>query len=92
MVYYFAFRQKRLGSKGLLVWNLLALGLLLNVVTTAVLSAPSPLQRFAFDQPNVAILHFPFVWLPAVVVPLVLLAHLAAIRQLVMKIRNKSKI
>ncbi len=89
VVYYFAFRQKRLGSKGLLIWNLLALGLLLNIVTTAVLSAPSPLQRFAFEQPNVAILHFPFVWLPAVVVPLVLLAHLAAIRQLVLKSNEK---
>ena len=82
VVYWLAFRQRRLGRRGLLLWNLLALGLLGNIVVNALLSAPSPLQRFAFNQPNVAILHFPFAWLPAVVVPLVLLAHLVAIRRL----------
>jgi hypothetical protein len=44
--------------------------------------APSPVQRLAFEQPNVALLHFSFGWLPAVLVPLVLLAHVAALRQL----------
>ena len=83
LVYYFAFRQRRLGRRGLLLWNGLGLVSLLNIVSNAVLSVPTPLQRFGFEQPNVAILHFPFVWLPGVVVPLVLLAHLAAIRQLV---------
>ncbi|WP_072008498.1 hypothetical protein [Hymenobacter sp. IS2118] len=82
VVYWVAFRQRRLGRRGLLLWNLLALGLLGNIVVNALLSAPSPFQRFAFGQPNVAILHFPFAWLPAVVVPLVLLAHLTAIRRL----------
>lgn len=79
LVYYFAFRQRRLGRRGLLLWNGLGLVSLLNIVGNAVLSVPTPLQRFGFEQPNVAILHFPFVWLPGVVVPLVLLAHLAAI-------------
>ncbi|MDO7875977.1 hypothetical protein Q5H93_14630 [Hymenobacter sp. ASUV-10] len=82
VVFYFAFRKKQVGTTGLLVWNFLCLGLLLNIVINALLSAPTPLQRFAFEQPNVAILHFPFVWLPGCVVPLVLLAHLAALRQL----------
>jgi hypothetical protein len=85
VVYYLVFRSRRLGAKGLLMWNFVCLGLLTNIVVNAVLSAPSPFQRFAFEQPNVAILHFPFVWLPGCVVPLVLLAHLAAIRQLVLK-------
>ncbi|GAB3867024.1 hypothetical protein GCM10028824_08490 [Hymenobacter segetis] len=82
VIYYFAFRQQQLGRRGLLLWNILGLASLLNIVVNALLSAPTPLQRFAFEQPNVAILHFPFVWLPGCVVPLVLLAHLAAIRQL----------
>jgi hypothetical protein len=85
VVYYLAFRRKQLGKKWLLVWNFSCLGLLANIVVNAVLSAPSLFQRFAFEQPNVAILHFPFVWLPSCVVPLVLLAHLAAIRQLLKK-------
>jgi len=82
VVYYFVFRKKQLGTTGLMVWNFLCLGLLLNIVINALLSAPTPLQRFAFEQPNVAILHFPFVWLPGCVVPLVLLAHVAALRRL----------
>ena len=82
VVYYFAFRTKHLGRRGLLWWNVLGLASLLNIVVNALLSVPSPLQRFAFEQPNVAILHFPFVWLPGCVVPLVLLAHLAAIQRL----------
>lgn len=82
VIYFLAFRKKVLGSKALVLWNLICLGLLFNIVVNAILSAPSPFQRFAFEQPNVAILHFPFVWLPACVVPLVLLAHLAALRRL----------
>ena len=82
VVYYFAFRSRQLSRRGLLVWNVIGLVSLLNIVVIALLSAPTPLQRLAFEQPNVAILHFPFVWLPGCVVPLVLLAHLAAIRQL----------
>lgn len=56
----------------LLIWNFICLALLLNIVITAVLSAPVPFQKFAFDQPNIAILYFPFVWLPCYIVPVVL--------------------
>ncbi|GAA4048279.1 hypothetical protein GCM10022409_38370 [Hymenobacter glaciei] len=82
LVYFLAFRQRWLGRRGLLLWNVLGLASLLNIVMNAVLSAPTPVQQFGFEQPNVAVLHFPFVWLPGVVVPLVLLAHLTAIRRL----------
>ncbi len=71
--------------KLLLIWNIVCLGLLLNIVITAVLAAPFDFQQIAFDQPNIAVLYFPFVWLPACVVPLVLLSHLAAIKQLMVK-------
>jgi len=83
VVYYLAFRGRQLGWRGLLVWNIVCLGLLLNIVINAVLSAPTVVQQFAFNQPNVAILHFPFIALPSCLVPLVALAHLAAIRRLV---------
>ncbi|MGF2414201.1 hypothetical protein [Ferruginibacter sp.] len=82
VVFYFVFVKKQLSKKILLGWNIICLGLLINIVTNAALSAPSIVQQFAFEQPNVAILYFPFNLLPAVVVPLVLLSHLAAIRQL----------
>lgn len=46
-VYYWGFAGKRLPVKVLLAWNLICLGLLLNIVVNAVLSAPSPFQQFA---------------------------------------------
>ena len=85
LVYYFGFVKKRIGRPFLLLWNLACLGLLLNIVANAVLSTPSRFQAFAFDQPNIALLYFPYVWLPSFIVPVVLLAHVAAFRQLLAK-------
>lgn len=81
-IYYLAFIAKKINSRFLLVWNFISLALLLNVVIIAILSAQTPFQRLAFEQPNTGITYFPFVWLPGVVVPIVLFSHLSAIRQL----------
>lgn len=83
-IYYFGFVTKRINKNILLLWNFICLGLLVNIVTTAILSAPLPFQQLAFEQPNIAVLYFPFTWLPCCVVPLVLLAHLVAIRKLLL--------
>lgn len=82
VVYYFGFVKPVLSKNILLLWNIICLGLVLNIIVHAVLSAPSAFQQFAFEQPNTAIFYFPFVWLPCCVVPLVLLAHFAVIRKL----------
>ncbi len=82
VVLYFGFAKQRINTKLLLAWNFVCLGLLINIVANAVLSAPFRFQQFGFEQPNIAVLYFPFVWLPCCVVPLVLLSHLAAIWQL----------
>ncbi len=82
-VWYFGFVKNKLSPKIILIWNFICLGLLLNIVINAILSAPFPIQQFAFDQPNIAVLYFPFVWLPGCVVPLVLLSHLIVIRRLI---------
>ncbi|MEJ7693023.1 hypothetical protein [Daejeonella sp.] len=81
IIFYFGFIKKKLDRKIILVWNLICLVLLMNIVANAVLSAPFPFQKFAFDQPNIAVLYFPFNLLPSFIVPLVLLSHLATIRQ-----------
>jgi hypothetical protein len=81
-VYYLVFMRKQAGRKLLLAWNVICLGLLINIVAIAVLSLPYPFQQFGLAQPNIALLYFPFTWLPCCVVPLVLLAHMASIRQL----------
>ncbi len=82
LVYYLYFHRKAISNKVLLIWNVVCLALLLNIVINAVLSIPSNIQQQAFEQPNVAVLYFPFIWLPCCIVPLVLLSHLASIRRL----------
>ncbi len=82
---YFGFYKKTLNSTIILIWNFICLGLLINIVANAVLSIQSPIQQFGFEQPNKAILFFPFIWLPSVVVPLVLFAHLVVIKRLFTK-------
>jgi len=89
-VYYFAFLVKKMDWKALLVWNIFCLGLLLNVVITAILSAKTPFQQFAFDQPNIGVTYFPFVLLPAVVVPIVLISHLAGIMQIIKRDKREA--
>ena len=58
-VYYFGFVKKRMNNKVILIWNFICLLLLINIVANAALSVPSPIQQFAFDQPNIGILYFP---------------------------------
>ncbi len=88
---YFGFATAKLNRRVILTWNFICLALLLNIVFNAFLSAPSPLQKFAFDQPNIAILNFPFSWLPTFVVPIVLFGHLVSIRRLIKeKAANKN--
>ncbi|MDB5241835.1 MAG: hypothetical protein JWP57_2460 [Spirosoma sp.] len=85
IIYYVGFVKRQLPHNLLFAWNLVCLGLLINIVLTAALAAPTPFQQIAFEQPNRGILYFPFIWLPSVVVPIVLIAHVAALRQLTRK-------
>lgn len=82
IIAYFGITKGKINRKIILIWNFICLGLLINIVVNAFLSAPSPVQRFAFEQPNIAILNFPFSWLPTFIVPIVLFGHLVSIRQL----------
>jgi hypothetical protein len=82
---YFGLTKGMLSRRFILVWNFICLGLLVNIVVNAALSIPSPMQKFGFDQPNIAVLNFPFSWLPTFIVPIVLFGHLVSIRQLLKK-------
>jgi hypothetical protein len=92
LVAYFGLTKTKLKRQSILIWNFICLGLLVNIVVNALFSVPSPIQKFAFDQPNIAILNFPFSWLPTFIVPIVLFGHLTSIRQLMkFKIETKTK-
>ncbi|GMT49816.1 MAG: hypothetical protein IEMM0008_1355 [bacterium] len=82
---YLCFTKKILSQKIALVWTLISLVFVINIVTYALLSFRSPIQMFAFDQPNVALATFPFIWLPCFVVPVVIFFHLLAVRRLLSK-------
>lgn len=82
IIVWLAFRNEKTNRILLIVWNIIALLLLFNIVIAAAFSLPSPIQQLAFEQPNRAVLHFPFIWLPAVVVPIVLFSHLASLWQI----------
>lgn len=83
VVYFICFKGRTVVRRNVLMaWNIIALLLLLNIVINAVLSLPVSFQQFAFDQPNIAVLYFPFVWLPSFIVMIVLFSHLASIKKL----------
>lgn len=84
IILYLAFKKRTLSNKALLTWNIISLLLLINIIVIAVLSAPTPMQVFGLEQPNIAILHFPYSFLPTFIAPLVLLSHLIVIRRLVL--------
>jgi hypothetical protein len=83
ILYFLAFRGNSSNRSILIGFNILGLLLLANIVSIAVMSLPSPMQRMAFDMPNRAVLVFPYIWLPTVVVPIVLFSHLTALWKLI---------
>ncbi|MEP7168388.1 MAG: hypothetical protein ABI855_03385, partial [Bacteroidota bacterium] len=83
LIAYFCFTKNNWNKKVALLWNVVCLGLLLNILINAILSAPFSFQKFAYDQPNVAVAFFPFIWLPSFVVPIILFSHLVCIYRLI---------
>jgi hypothetical protein len=84
LIYYFGFVKKQISRTIMIIWNAACIVLLLNVVASAVLSLPARYQNFGFEVPNIAVGYFPYLLLPAILVPLVLFANAAAIRQLIL--------
>jgi hypothetical protein len=64
-----------------LTWNILCMAFLINIIIISIKAAPSTIQSADFEQANLAMQNFPYVWLPALVVPLVLFAHLILIKK-----------
>ncbi|MBK9635957.1 MAG: hypothetical protein IPO64_16130 [Bacteroidetes bacterium] len=87
LLLYLLLTKRKLSRAFILIWNLLGLLLLVNIVIIGILSAPLPIQQLAFDQPNIAVLQFPFIFLPALLVPLVFLSHILTIK----KFKNQNK-
>jgi len=63
------------------LWNILGSALLINVLVVAILSLPM-FARWGPEQLNIWVSHAPFVWLPTLLVPFALIAHLLLWRKL----------
>lgn len=72
---YCILTKRRINQYFLKIWNSIGLVFLLVIVSFAILSSPLPIQQLAFDQPNIAVLEFPYCFLPTCVVPIVLTSH-----------------
>jgi hypothetical protein len=84
IAFYLASNPGRKKTVGV-VWNLLGLGLLLNIVTIALLSTPSPFRFFMNEPANTIVAHWPYIWLPGFVVPVAFMLHLFSLKQLLAK-------
>lgn len=74
--------KKMIGRFTMIVWNFFGLLLILFVFGNGILSSELPIQLFGFEQPTIAPNYFPFVLLPATVVPIVIYTHLTDIIKL----------
>ncbi len=64
-------------------YHVLGLGLVLNVAGHAIAAMPGPLQViFGAENAPLFVTTFPYVWLPAVLVPLAIAGHVLGLRQL----------
>jgi len=73
------FLKNKISKQILLIWNMVGLVLVLFILINGILSAELPFQQFGFEQPNRGINYFPFVLLPATIVPIVIWTHISDI-------------
>lgn len=82
------FVKNKLNKKFLLGWNITGFILVSFILFIGILSADLPFQQFGFEQPNRGINYFPFVLLPATIVPIVIWTHLSDIIKLIKEIKK----
>lgn len=91
LIAYLCYTKKLWPSYIGLIWNIAGLLMLLNVLVVAVLSMPIPI-RFFMNEPSVSLLaEFPFVLLPAVLVPFAYSFHFFSLRQYYLKKKMNSE-
>lgn len=82
LVAYFGYHKKILPRWSLILWNFAGLVTLFNIVTIAILSAPTNFQVFTNEPHNTLVMYFPYVFIPFFLVPLALFGHLYYLKRL----------
>lgn len=70
---------------GAIVWNVVALGLLVNIVRIAISYMPYFFTPSGGQVANLGVFYFPYVLLPTFIVPAIFFSHLVSLYQLVFK-------
>ena len=73
------------------IWNIAGFALLLNIMSIAILSLPTPLRQFHNEPANTFVTQLPYVWLPAVLVPAAWFGHIALFRRRRLNPANTAK-
>jgi len=77
-------QQQKKGWRTIAVgYNIIGLLLLLNIVSIAVLSMPTPFRYFMNEPASTVITDFPFIYLPGILVVIAATLHIFSLRQLV---------
>jgi hypothetical protein len=83
IVFFLGFKRGKPRPWVLAFYNVGGLILLANIVVIAVLTTPlTGRQRMEVYPMNKAVLYFPYIWLPTVIVPIVMFSHLSSLWQL----------
>jgi hypothetical protein len=63
--------------------SILGIGLLINILTIAILSMPIPFRVFMNEPANTFVTRFPYIWLPGVHVAFAIILHAVLVRKLI---------
>ncbi len=73
---YTLLTNRKFNKQFFIIWNVTGIVFLLFIISFTILSSPLPIQQFAYEQPNIAVLEFPYCLLPTCVEPVVLMSHI----------------
>lgn len=89
---YYCFVKRTWPPVVAVVYNILGLVLLVNVVTLATLSMPTPLRAFHNQPDSSLVTRFPLIYLPGVLVPIAYTLHIFSLRQLILYRRQRRQV
>jgi hypothetical protein len=75
-------QYKGMYKKIVIVYNVIGLGLLLNILVIAILSFPGPGRYFMNEPANRIVAEFPFIYLPGILVVIAAGLHILSLRRL----------
>jgi hypothetical protein len=83
IVGYYALSVKKWPRVVALLWNFAGLLLVTNIFVVSLLSTPGPMRQFFNEPSNTIVAYFPYVWIPAFIVPFAYLMHVLSIKQII---------